>query len=231
MNPDKTLQQEAWEANMALFQSGLVIQTFGNVSAFDPDRSVLAIKPSGVPYHQLHPGDMVVMDLDGKKITGKLNPSSDTRTHIVLYKNFQGIGGICHIHSTYATSWAQTMKPIPILGTTHADYLATDIPCTEVMSDEMIQGDYELETGNQILQTFQKLSPVEIEMVLVARHGPFTWGRTAMKAVHNSIVLEELAKMATLTLQINPKASRLKKSLIDKHYLRKHGEDAYYGQK
>jgi L-ribulose-5-phosphate 4-epimerase len=230
MNPDKTLQQEAWEANMALFRSGLVIQTFGNVSAFDPGRSAFAIKPSGVPYDQLQPRDMVVVDLDGKRISGKLNPSSDTKTHAVLYKNFNGIGGICHIHSTYATSWAQAMKPIPILGTTHADYLASEIPCTAVMSDKMIQGDYELETGNQILQTFKELSPMDIEMVMVACHGPFTWGQTAMKAVHNSMVLEELAKMAALTFQISPKTKPLKKTLIDKHYLRKHGKDAYYGQ-
>jgi len=230
MDQYKSLKDKSWAANIQLSTSGLVIGTFGNVSAFDSSRSVFAIKPSGVPYSQLHPSDMVIVDLENKIVSGTLKPSSDTKTHVVLYQNFKGIGGICHTHSTYASAWAQAMKPIPILGTTHADHIAADIPCTDMMNDEMIKGDYELETGNQILQTFQDLSCTEIEMVLVARHGPFTWGGSASQAVHNSVILEELAKMAALTVQIDPGVSRLKKSLIDKHYLRKHGKDAYYGQ-
>ena len=169
--------------------------------------------------------------LDGEVVSGKLRPSSDTKTHGVLYKNFPGIGGICHTHSTYAVAWAQAMKPIPILGTTHADHLATDIPCTEMIKDEAILRDYEEETGNQILQTFKMISSEEVEMTLVAGHGPFTWGTSAEKAVYNSIVLEELAKIALFTLQINPDSVRLKQTLTEKHYYRKHGSDAYYGQK
>ena len=158
MNQNKILKEEAWEANMALSRSRLVIQTFGNVSAYDPERSVFAIKPSGVPYDQLHPDDMVIVDMDGNIVTGKFKPSSDTHTHAVLYKHFKGVCGICHTHSTYATSWAQAMQSIPILGTTHADHLALDIPCTRIMSEQMIQGDYETETGNQILQEFENPS-------------------------------------------------------------------------
>ena len=230
MNPNKTLREQVWEANMDLSRSDLVIHTFGNVSGVDPNRGIFAIKPSGVPYDELHPDDMVVVDLDGKVMAGKLRPSSDTKTHSALYRHFPDIGGICHTHSTSATSWAQAIKPIPILGTTHADHLPVDIPCTEVMTDSMIQGDYETETGNQILQTFQKLSYKEVEMVLVACHGPFTWGSSPKKAVYNSVILEEIARMASQTLTINPNVTRLKQSLIDKHYFRKHGQNRYYGQ-
>ena len=215
---------------MELPKSGLVIHTFGNVSALDRDLGVFAIKPSGVSYQELTPQDMVVVDLENNVVEGKLLPSTDTKTHTILYRNFPEIGGVCHSHSTYAVAWAQAKKSIPILGTTHADYLTTDIPCTEVMSDEMITGNYEEETGNQILQLFRHLSYQEIEMVLVACHGPFTWGSTSQKAVHNSIILEELAKMALLTLQINPAIPRLKETLINKHHQRKHSKDAYYGQ-
>ncbi len=215
---------------MELHRSGLVIQTFGNASALDRNLGVFAIKPSGVSYQDLIPKDMVVVDLENNVVEGSLRPSSDTKTHTVLYRNFPEIGGVCHSHSTYAVAWAQAMKSIPIFGTTHADYLTTDIPCTEVMSDNMIKGDYEEETGNQIIQTFRNLSYKEIEMVLVACHGPFTWGRTPEKAVRNGVILEKLAKIAFLTLQINPSIPRLKEALINKHYQRKHGRDAYYGQ-
>lgn len=230
MIPNKTLREQVWEANMNLSRSDLIIHTFGNVSGFDPDRGIFAIKPSGVLYEELRPDDMVIVDLNGKVMDGKLRPSSDTKTHSVLYRHFPDIGGICHTHSPYATSWAQATKAIPILGTTHADHLPLDIPCTEVMTDSMIQGDYETETGNQILQTFQKLSYKEVEMVLVAYHGPFTWGSSPNLAVYNSVILEEIARMAFLTLTINPKVDRLKQSLIDKHYFRKHGKNSYYGQ-
>lgn len=226
----ESIREAALEANLALSRSGLVIRTFGNVSALDRENGVFAIKPSGVPYEQLTVGDMVVVDLEGRAVDGVMRPSSDTLTHAVLYRHFPGIGGICHTHSPHAVAWAQAVHPIPVLGTTHADHLATDIPCTEVMSDEMIRGDYEEETGNQIVAAFRNLDPAEVEMVLVACHGPFTWGDTAGDAVYNSIILEELAKMAFLTLQIDPGRPRLKDALIEKHYRRKHGADAYYGQ-
>lgn len=224
------LKREAYEANIRIPALGLAIFTFGNVSAFDPDASVFAIKPSGVAYDQLTPEHMVVVDLDNRVVEGTLRPSSDTNTHSVLYASFAGIRGVCHTHSTHATAWAQAMQPIPIFGTTHADHLACDVPCTRVMSDEMIEGNYETETGHQIVAAFEDLSPAEVEMVLVACHGPFTWGQSAEKALYNSAVLEEIAHMALLTRQLNPYAPRLKQSLRDKHYRRKHGKDAYYGQ-
>lgn len=216
---------------MELPKKKLVVYTFGNVSAIDREKGVFAIKPSGVPYDELKPEDMVVVDFENRVIEGKLRYSSDTKTHTILYKNFPEIGGIVHTHSTYSVAWAQAVKPIPIFGTTHADHMPVDIPCTKIMSDKMIQGDYEVETGNQIIELFKNYSYTEVEMVLVACHGPFTWGKTPEKAVYNSVVLEELAKMALFTLQINPNSVRLKKSLIDKHYKRKHGKNAYYGQK
>jgi L-ribulose-5-phosphate 4-epimerase len=224
------IKQAAFEANMDLSKSGLVIATFGNVSAFDNENGVFAIKPSGVPYASLTADAMVVVGLDGKVVEGRLRPSSDTKTHSVLYKNFPGIGGVCHTHSAHAVAWAQAKKPVPILGTTHADHLAQAIPCTEVMTDEMIKGDYETETGNQIVQRFKNLSFIEIEMTLVACHGPFTWGMTAQKALYNSIMLEEIAKMAYIAFQIDPNIQPLKQALIEKHYRRKHGAQAYYGQ-
>jgi len=230
MNLYHELKEIAWLSNLEIPKLGLAIYTFGNVSAFDKDKGVFAIKPSGVTYDKLELDDMVVVDLDYKIVEGKLRPSSDTKTHAVLYKQFKDIGGIAHTHSTYAVAWAQAIKSIPIFGTTHADHLQHDIPCTEVMSEEMIHGTYEEETGNQIVKTFEHLSYKEIEMVLVACHGPFTWGATAEKAVYNSAVLEELAKMGYLTLQINSQTSRLSSALIDKHYQRKHGPEAYYGQ-
>lgn len=231
-SPYQSLKEAAWEANMEIPKQKLAIYTFGNVSAIDRSAGVVAIKPSGIPYDQLQPADMVVLDLDHRVIEGTLRPSSDTKTHLLLYQHFGHIGGVCHTHSTYAVAWSQALRPIPNFGTTHADHLTTAVPVTAVMSDAMIQGDYELETGHQILEVFreQQLSPEETEMVLVACHGPFTWGKTAEKAVYNAGVLEELAKMALLTLQINPETQAIKQSLIDKHYFRKHGKNAYYGQ-
>ncbi|WP_031529255.1 L-ribulose-5-phosphate 4-epimerase [Dyadobacter crusticola] len=226
------LKELVYEANMEIPREELAIVTFGNVSGIDRAEGVVAIKPSGVPYHRLKVDDIVIVDLDNVVIEGSMRPSSDTKTHTLLYKSFPGIGGVCHTHSTYAVAWAQAIKPIPNLGTTHADHLTASIPVTEVMSDEMIQGNYELETGNQILDLFtgSGLSYEEVEMVLVACHGPFTWGKDPAKAVYNSVVLEEIARMAYLTLQINPLAGTIKQSLIDKHYFRKHGKNAYYGQ-
>ena len=228
----KELKRECYEANMQLNQLGLVIYTFGNVSAFDRGKGVFAIKPSGVPYEKLKPEDIVILDLDNTIIDGTMRPSSDTRTHAYLYKNWDGIGGIAHTHATYSVAWAQAQRDIPIFGTTHADHLTADIPCAPPMEDGLIQGNYEHNTGIQILDCFKdkNLSFKEVEMVLLGNHGPFAWGKTAAKAVYNSKVLEEIARMAYLTLQINPNAPRLKEALIKKHYDRKHGKDAYYGQ-
>jgi L-ribulose-5-phosphate 4-epimerase len=232
MNKYQHLQQETYEANMQLPQLGLVLFTFGNVSAADKSLGVFAIKPSGVPYNNLSPDKMVIVDFDGKTVEGNLRPSSDTLTHAVLYKHWGNIGGIAHTHSAYATAWAQSQRNIPIFGTTHADYTTVDIPCTPPMDDEMIKGNYEYETGFQIINCFKdrKLNYEEAEMVLVGNHAPFTWGKDAAKAVHNSAVLEYIAKMALLTRQINPGALRLKEALIKKHFDRKHGPDSYYGQ-
>ncbi len=232
MNDFKKIKEEAYESNMQLPELNLVLFTFGNASSADREHGVFAIKPSGVPYEKLSVDDMVIVDFDGNIIEGEMRPSSDTKTHAVLYKHWEHIGGIVHTHSTYATAWAQTQTDIPIMGTTHADHLTTDVPCAPVMSDEMIKGNYEYETGFQILNAFKdrQLSYEEVEMVLVANHAPFTWGKTAAKAVYNSAVLEQVAQMAYLALQINPNAPRLKDSLIQKHYERKHGANAYYGQ-
>ena len=226
------IRKQAYDANMKLPELDLVLYTFGNVSVVDRDEGVFAIKPSGVPYAELTPDKMVIVDFNAKVVAGKLRPSSDTKTHAVLYKHWANIGSIVHTHSTYATAWAQAQKDIPIMGTTHADHLTQDVPCAPVMSDEMIKGDYEYETGFQIMNAFEDrhIDYQEVEMVLVSNHAPFTWGKNADKAVYNSAVLEEIAKMAWLSLQINPRAPRLKDSLIDKHYERKHGTNAYYGQ-
>ncbi len=227
-----SIREAAYQANMQLPKLGLVLFTFGNVSAADRAEGVFAIKPSGVPYDELSPGKMVIVDFDGKTVDGKLRPSSDTKTHAVLYKYWEKIGGIVHTHSTYATSWAQAQRDIPIFGTTHADHNTVDIPCAPPMSDEMIKGDYEYETGFQIMNCLRdrNLSYEEVEMILVGNHAPFTWGKTPEKAVYNSAVLESIAHMALLTEQINPKAPRLKDALIKKHFERKHGSDSYYGQ-
>ena len=231
-NDFNDIRQQAYEANLQLPQLGLVLFTFGNVSAADRSRGVFAIKPSGVPYAKLTPDKMVVVDFDNNIIEGGMRPSSDTKTHAVLYQQWAGIGGIAHTHSTYATAWAQAQQDIPIFGTTHADHLTVDVPCAPVMSDQMIRGDYEYETGVQIINAFKDrgLSHEEVAMVLVANHAPFTWGKTAEEAVYNSAVLEEVARMALLTRQVRPDAPRLKESLIKKHYDRKHGKNAYYGQ-
>lgn len=228
----KVLKQECYEANLELNALGLVIYTFGNVSAVDRKNGVFAIKPSGVPYEKLKAEDMVVLDYDNNVVEGALRPSSDTKTHAFLYKNWAHIGGIAHTHATYSVAWAQAQRDIPVFGTTHADHLTQDIPCTAPLEDHLIKGNYEHNTGIQILDCFKErnLSPEEVEMVLLGNHGPFAWGKTAAKAVYNSKVLETIAQMAYLTLQINPEAPKLKDSLIKKHYERKHGKDAYYGQ-
>lgn len=226
------IKEEAYLANMELPALGLVLFTFGNVSAADHSKGVFAIKPSGVPYEQLKVEDMVIVDFDGRVVEGNLRPSSDTLTHAVLYKHWSAIGGIVHTHSTYATAWAQAQCDIPLLGTTHADYTTADIPCAPPMADAKIEGNYEHETGIQILDCFaaRGLDYKEVEMVLVGNHAPFTWGKTAARAVHNSAVLEQVAQMAFLARQINPAAPRLKDALVKKHFLRKHGPDSYYGQ-
>jgi L-ribulose-5-phosphate 4-epimerase len=226
------IREEAFEANMQLPKLGLVLFTFGNVSAADRAAGVFAIKPSGLPYESLTPGKMVIVDFDGNTVEGVLRPSSDTKTHAVLYKHWEGIGGIVHTHSTYATAWAQSQRDIPIFGTTHADHNTVDIPCAPPMDDSMIEGDYEYQTGFQILNCFEQkgLDYKEVEMILVGNHAPFTWGKSAEKAVYNSAVLETVAQMALLTQQINPSAPRLKEALINKHFQRKHGPNSYYGQ-
>ncbi len=217
---------------MQLPQLGLVLFTFGNASAADEALGVFAIKPSGVPYAHLTPAQMVVVDFEGHTVAGSLRPSSDTLTHAVLYKHWKGVGGIAHTHSTYATSWAQSQRDIPLYGTTHADHTTCPIPCAPPMSDELIAGDYEYQTGLQIMQTFasKQLDYKEVEMILVANHAPFTWGATAAKAVYNSAVLEEIARMAYLSCTLRPEVPRLKDALIRKHYERKHGVNSYYGQ-
>jgi L-ribulose-5-phosphate 4-epimerase len=227
----RELREQALVANLEIPRRGLAIYTFGNVSAFDPGRGVFAIKPSGVAYDQLTVDDIVVVDLEGRVVEGRLRPSSDTRTHIVLYRSFPGIAGVAHTHSTYATGWAQAHTPIPIYGTTHADYLAEDVPCTEPLAEEALAGDYETATGNQIAACFRDRNPLHTPMVLVAGHGVFTWGDSADRAVYHAAVLEEIAKLAFITRSVNPDAPRLGRALVVKHFERKHGKDAYYGQK
>jgi L-ribulose-5-phosphate 4-epimerase len=224
------LKEQAWQANLEIPRRGLAIYTFGNVSAFDAARAVFAIKPSGVAYESLTAADMVVVDLDAKVVEGTLRPSSDTKTHAALYRAFPGVGGIVHTHSTYATAWAQAGLPIPIYGTTHADHLAEDVPCTALLSAAAVEGDYEAETGLQIIDCFRSRDPHATPMVLVAGHAPFTWGKTADKAVYHAAVLEEIAKMAHITHALNPRATRLPEYLVHKHFERKHGKRAYYGQ-
>jgi L-ribulose-5-phosphate 4-epimerase len=232
MSKYKHIRKAAFKANMQLPGLGLVLFTFGNASAADRDLGVFAIKPSGVPYDQLTPDKMVIVDFDGSIVKGDLNPSSDTLTHAVLYKHWKNIGGIAHTHSTYATAWAQTQRDIPYYGTTHADHLTADVPCAPPMNDEMIQDNYEYQTGFQIIQCLEQkgLTYEEVEMILVANHAPFTWGKTADKAVYNSAVLEAIAQLAFLSEQIRPGNPRLKESLIKKHFERKHGPGSYYGQ-
>lgn len=224
------LRERVVAANLALVEAGLVVLTFGNASAADREAGVMAIKPSGVAYDGLTAADMVVLDLEGKVVEGSLRPSSDTKTHVALYRAFPSIGGIVHTHSTYATAWAQACLPIPLYGTTHADHLAEDVPCTAIMSADAVNGDYEAETGAQIVDCFRARNPEETPMVLVAGHAPFTWGKTAEKAVYHAVVLEELAKMASITRSLDAQAARLPDYLVRKHFERKHGKRAYYGQ-
>lgn len=226
----RELKEQVYEANMQLHHRNLVVYTWGNVSQVDRERGVVAIKPSGVAYENMTIDDIVVVDLDNTVVEGNLRPSSDTRTHTHLYRHFENIGGVTHTHSTYATAWAQAQQSIPCYGTTHADYAYGDIPCTAVMSDEQIQRDYEEETGVQITDCFRERSPVETPMVIIAGHAPFTWGKDAAQSVYHAVILEEIAKMAYLTKTLRPETPPLKQGIVDKHYLRKHGKNAYYGQ-
>jgi len=224
------LKQVVLEANLQLPKYRLVTFTWGNVSGIDRERGLVVIKPSGVEYDKMTKDDMVVVDLEGNVVEGKLKPSSDTPTHLVLYQSFPYIGGIVHTHSPWATIWAQAGKGIPALGTTHADYFYGEIPCTRKMTEAEIKGAYELETGKVIVETFSFLDPMQMPGVLVHGHGPFAWGNDPYNAVHNAVVLEEVAKMAARTCHLNPNVQPIAQSLLDRHYLRKHGANAYYGQ-
>ncbi len=223
------LKKKVCEANLELVRHGLVIFTWGNVSAIDRESGLVVIKPSGVSYDNMKPDDMVVVDLDGNVVEGALRPSSDTPTHLVLYRAFKEIGGVVHTHSTYATAWAQAGRDIPNIGTTHADYFHDAVPCTADMSEAEVKGEYELETGNVIVRRFEGLNPVHTPGVLVKNHGPFTWGKDAAEAVHNAVVLEQVAKMAYIAYGVNPYLT-MNPLLVEKHFSRKHGPNAYYGQ-
>ena len=223
------LKKQVWEENLKLCSYGLITLTWGNVSAIDRESGLVVIKPSGVRYDVMQPEDMVVIDLDGNCVEGKWNPSSDTPTHLVLYKVFPEIGGVVHTHSRWATIFSQAGMAVPALGTTHADAFYGDVPCTRKMTPEEIAGDYEAETGNVIVETFRGKDPMEVPAVLVNSHGPFTWGKDATKAVENSVILEEVAMMAWHTVHINPSVT-FQQELADRHYFRKHGANAYYGQ-
>jgi L-ribulose-5-phosphate 4-epimerase len=225
-----TLKKEVLEANLQLPQRGLVVYTWGNVSGIDRERGLVVIKPSGVPYEHLGLEHMVVTDIDGNVVEGALRPSSDLDTHLTLYRNFPGINGIVHTHSNWATIWAQAGRAIPPLGTTHADYFYGEIPCTRRMTRGEINGKYEAETGSVIIEALRGKDPTFVPGVLVNNHGPFTWGKNAADAVHNAVVLEELAKMAYFTLSLNPEVNQISATLLDRHFLRKHGANAYYGQ-
>ncbi len=224
------LKKQVLEANLLLPKYGLVTFTWGNVSGIDRESGHVVIKPSGVPYEGMTEEDMVVVDLDGKRVEGKWKPSSDTPTHVELYKAFPALGGIVHTHSRWATTFAQAGLDIPAMGTTHGDYFYGDIPCTRKMTPQEIAGEYEKETGRVIIETFAGKSPADIPGVTVHSHGPFAWGRDAMDAVHNAVVMEEVAFMDWHAMMINPAAGRMQQELLDKHYLRKHGKNAYYGQ-
>ena len=233
MDSYKDLREQAYEANMEIKRQNLAIYTWGNSSAYDPDKGIFAIKPSGVEYNELKPELMVLVDLNGKIVDSKLKPSSDTKTHLVLYREFKEIAGVTHTHSPYAVAWAQAKKNVPVFGTTHADHSAEEIPCTLPLSREAVKKDYELETGNLIAETFRtrNLNPAHTNMVLVGGHGPFTWGASAFQSVYHSAILEEICKMALFTTSINPHTEPLPLHITQKHWHRKHGPDAYYGQK
>ena len=227
----KRLREAVYRANLELVEQGLVVSTFGNVSGIDRELGLVAIKPSGVEYDDLAPSNMVLLDLDGKRVEGDLNPSSDTKTHILLYKNFSEIGGVVHTHSLHATAWAQARLPLPCLGTTHADYFHGPVPCTEVITDAQISLDYEEQTAVQILDAFKRIDYREMPAVLVASHGPFTWGASPAEAVYHAFILEHVARMNAISVTVNPRIRGVKQTLLDKHFLRKHGKNAYYGQK
>lgn len=226
----KHLREEVLEANLEIVRRGLVLYTFGNASGFDRSDGLVVIKPSGVPYDELTPSHMVISDLNGKIVEGTLRPSSDLATHLALYRAFEGLGGIVHTHSRYATAWSQAQREIPCLGTTHADYIRGPIPVTAPMPAQDIESEYELNTGNAIIRRFRTLNPLETPAVLVAGHAPFVWGVTPAEAAHMAVVLEEIAHMAFVTFTINADAAALTDTLRDKHFLRKHGANAYYGQ-
>ena len=225
------LRKAVCDANIQLPAHGLVIYSWGNISEIDRSAGVIAIKPSGVAYQDLTPGKIVLLDLEGNILDGELNPSSDTPTHLELYRNFADIGGVCHTHSPAATAWAQACREIPCFGTTHADFFYGPVPVTEVMTEKEIETEYELNTGKAIVKRFTDLDPAQFPAALVANHGPFTWGKNASAALEAMVVLEQTAAMAMSTITINPKQGPISKTLLDKHYLRKHGVNAYYGQK
>lgn len=224
------LKEKVFRANLDLVKHGLVIFTWGNVSGIDRESNLVVIKPSGVDYDTMKASDMVVVDFDGKVVEGNLRPSSDTPTHLAIYKAFREVGGVVHTHSTYATAWAQAGVDLPNIGTTHADYFHDAVPCTRAMTREEVEGAYELETGNVIVECFEGLNPVHTPGVLVKNHGPFTWGKTPAEAVHNAVVLEQVAKMASIAYAVNP-LLKMNPLLVEKHFNRKHGPKAYYGQK
>jgi L-ribulose-5-phosphate 4-epimerase len=227
----ESLKIDVCEANLELKRNNLIIYSWGNVSGIDRAQGIIAIKPSGVSYDTLTPDDIVLVDLEGNVVEGSMRPSSDTPTHLEIYRNFPNIGGVCHTHSLNATVWAQACRSIPCLGTTHADYFYGDIPVTSVMSAEYIESEYELNTGRIIVETFSNIDPDQMPAVLVANHGPFTWGPSPDKSVESAVVLEQVAEMALKTAVIKPELPAISQVLLDKHYLRKHGENAYYGQK
>lgn len=229
----ETLKQAVWAANMELPRRGLVVYTWGNVSGIDREKGLVVIKPSGVEYEQLTPEKLVVLDLDGHIVEGELNPSSDTKTHLELYKAFPALGGIVHTHSPYAAAWAQAGEDIPCYGTTHADYFYGPVPCTRGLTKEELDEDYEKNTGKVIVETFtgRGIDPVHVPAVICRSHGPFAWGKTAAEAVYHATVLEEVAKMALLTRQVKRDAEPVPTHVVEKHFMRKHGPNAYYGQK
>lgn len=226
----ETLREQVLEANLELVRRGLVVYTFGNASGIDRASGLVVIKPSGVPYDAMKPSDLVITDMQGKTVEGKLRPSSDLETHLEIYRAFPQVGGVVHTHSKYATVWAQACKEIPCLGTTHADYFHGPVPVTDMLSPAEVEGGYEINTGHMIVRRFRNLEPLAVPGVVVAGHAPFAWGETPAKAAHNAVVLEYCAEMAILTLQVNPQAEPLPPHVLDKHYFRKHGAKATYGQ-